>query len=302
MVNMRAVFTWLLVFASLLASGCGPGGPKNVRVDPALLALVPPDTVMMAGARLDELRETPFFERLLRLGPPGRLDQFIAGAGVDPRSDVSEILVASNGNDGVLMLRGEFSATALEREGSEDAPYRGHLMKGDEEAAVLFVDSSTLLAGRPAVVRSIIDRRDEFTGVPAPLLEKMESIEPGNQIWAASLGGVARSPVPEAGNLGNAARLLERIQGATLAANLKKGLVFTARGEYASPEDAETLQGALRAVLGLARLGLRDKPALAAFCDAITVSRQELVVEVHADVTAELLGEVLAELVSEGVA
>lgn len=303
MLGMRRIPILVIVLVALLAAGCGPAGPANVRIDPALLSLIPPDTVVLAGARLDELRKTPFHDRLTALGSPEGLEQFITDTGLDPRSDLSEVLVAYNGTDGIVMLRGEFNPAELEQRmvehGGERMPHGGYTVIGLEKQAVLFMDSATALAATPEVLRSLIDQHDEFTGVPAPLLEKLNSIEGGNQIWAVSLGGFMNSPPPEAGNLGNAFKLFQGIQGLTMAANLSRGLVFVARGECASAEDAETLQGALRGLIGFARLGMRKQPSMIGLLDAIAVGRQELVVELRADIAAELLEKVLRELDSE---
>ena len=300
--NMRHIATSLLILL-ILAVGCGPAGPKNVRIDPAFLALVPPDTVALAGAQLDELSETPLYRKLLSTGTVNLLEQFIAGTGIDPSTDLWELLAVSNGADSFLMLRGKFSESGmeprLEFEGAERGEYRGYLMIADEDTAILFINSTTAIVGKPEVLKSVIDGRDKYTGLPAPLLEKLDSLEPGNQIWAVSLGGAMQSLPADAGNFASAVSLLQRIQGLTIAVNLSDGMVFVAKGECSSAEDAETLQSALQGLIGFARLGFRDRPALTAIIDVIKVDHQDLVVEVRADVPAELMEKVLSEPVPQ---
>ena len=58
-----------ILLASLLAglvslAACGPTHPTSVHVDPALLTLVPRDTLMLAGMKLDAARKTPSYEKL----------------------------------------------------------------------------------------------------------------------------------------------------------------------------------------------------------------------------------------------
>jgi hypothetical protein len=91
----RVVVTCLLV----ALAGCRPKPAPIVLVDPALAILVPPDAVLLAGVRMKQLRES----------------------GIDPRKDVWELLITSDGKDTVVMARGKFSELGmepkLEREG-----------------------------------------------------------------------------------------------------------------------------------------------------------------------------------------
>ncbi|MCP5115373.1 MAG: hypothetical protein GY953_31480 [bacterium] len=291
---------WLVaIFALLVLAGCGPGVPSHVPIDPALASLVPSDTVMLAGARIDQLSETPVFEQLMTAQPPEQLDQLLHDTGLDPAEDLWELLFASNGDQGVLMVRGKFSESGMEPrvdwQGAERMPYRGYLMIGDAESAVLFVNTTTALLGKPELLRAIIDDREKSAGIPAPLLETVESIEYGNQVWLAAVDGWS-TPPETTGNLGNFWRLLDRIESITMAANFRSGMFLVAEGACASAEEAESLEGALRAILGLARLGARDRPATASLIENTGLNKTESVVELTLDVAPELLKQVLREM------
>ena len=282
-----------------LLIGCGPGVPPHVPVDPALASLVPADTVALAGARIDQLSETPLFAQLVNNRFPEQLERLVESTGVDPAEDLWELLAAYNGKSGVLMVRGKFSKSGMEPrvdwEGSRRMPYRGYPMIGDSKAAVLFVNTTTALLGEPALLRSIIDSREESVGIPAPLREKVESIEYGSQIWMAAIGGWSNASVPP-GNLGNVSRLLERIRSITVAANFRSGMRLVAEAECENDEDAESLQGGLRGLLGLSRLGTRDMPATAKLMETVGLNKQASVVDVTLDVAPELLQQVLTEM------
>lgn len=285
--------------AVLLLAACGPRRPTHVTVDPALATLVPADTTTLVGIRFDRLRSTRFYQKLLSAGPSGGLGRFLKQAGLDPNSDLWEGLIAYDGKEAAVMLRGKFSPTGLEprleRAGARRMPYRGYTLIGDEQLAVVFLNPSTAVAARAAIVRSILDHRSESSGLPKPLADRLETIEPENQLWAVAVGGIAPPKGPDAGNWSNFTRLLERIRGFTAAAAVSEGLVLSARSDCASDSDAETIETAVRGLLGFARLSLRERPALVSLTETVSVSRKENAVAVHADVPADLLDALLDE-------
>jgi hypothetical protein len=291
----RAALAVLLILAS-----CGPRRPSHVTIDPALATLVPADTVALAGVRLDRLRQTRFYAKLLAAGPSGGLGRYLKEAGLDPNSDLWEALIAFNGKDAAVMLRGKFSPMGLEprleRAGAQRMSYKGYTLIGDEQLAVTFLNPSTAVAARAAVVRSILDHRSDSTGVPRPLAERLKAIEPENQLWAVAAGGLPLPAAADAGNWSNFGRLLERMHGLSVSGAVSDGLVVAAEGDCASATDAETIETALRGLLGLARLSLRGRPALVSLSDTIAVSRRQSAVAIHADVPADLLDRLLDEI------
>jgi len=291
-----------LALAGMLAlAACGPRRPTHVTIDPGLAALVAPDTVMLAGIRFDRLRQSPFYQKLLVAGPRGGIGRYLREAGLDPNGDLWEGLIASDGKDAIIFLRGRFSAMGLEpkleRAGAQRMAYKNYMLIGDEQLAVTFLNPSTAALSRGAVLRSLLDRRNEFTGLPRALEDRIRTIEPENQLWAVAIGGMP--PLPEEaleGGWGNLARLLERIRSITAAAAVANGVTLAARAECSSPEDAETLETASRGLLSLARLTLRDRPGLAALSDVVAVSRQESRLAIDASIPPEQLERLLEEM------
>lgn len=271
----------------------------HVTIDPALAALVPSDTVLLAGARVDHLRETAFYKKHLAARTSSSLEEWVEWIGVDPRRDIWEVLAMYNGVDAAVMTRGKFSEMGLEakirREGAARSSYKGHTLTGNEESAVMFMNPTTAVAGPPERLHAIIDRRGQGASPPAGLLEMVEAIDRSNQIWAAALGGSAWTQVPPEGNFAAAVSILRKVRYAKAGVNLREGFVFEAEAGCANARDADTLQSTIRAIIGLARLGARDRPALQALYDSILVRRQEAVVEVHASVPSGLLDQLLAE-------
>ncbi|MCW5981736.1 MAG: hypothetical protein KIT09_26865 [Bryobacteraceae bacterium] len=290
---------WLL--AAVALAGCVPQRPDHVPIDPALVMLVPPDANTLAGVRLDRLRGLPYYDRILSIGPDGGIERYFRDAGLDPRSDLWELLLASNGKDTAVMLRGKFSAMGLEpqlrREGAIRMPYKGYMMLGDERIAVLFMNSSTAAVGPPPLLRSIVDRRGEAAGLPPALAQQVETIPYGNQIWAVSIAGFFPGLQDSSSNWGNAGRLLERTRSFTFAATLNGGLRFEMAGECASSRDANSLEGVARGMVGIGRFAARKTPSLQRMYGAITVSRDERTVRAQAAIAGPELEALLTELI-----
>ena len=292
-VSSAAVVPVLAVFLA-----CGPKTPPHVVIHPAMATLVPPDTVMLAGARLDQLRETPLYRRYV--ASPGRssLSDLISKTGVKPEN-LWEALAAYNGADTVVMLRGKFSETGLEPrlewEGARRDSYKGCLIISDGRAGVAFINATTAVAGLVPRVRAAIDQRGGATRPPPALLSMTGGIDPSNQIWAVALGGPPLPAGETRGPMLNFARVLHKIDRFRAMANLHDGMVFSAEAECARPEDAETLLSALQAFVGLGRFALKDRPAMTAALDALSLLRNEATVQVNATLPASVVDELIQE-------
>jgi len=291
----------VLMFACTLFLGaCGSLAPSHVQPDPALLTLIPSDTVMLIGARLDHLRQTSFFKQHMDGEVNPALVEFMEQTGIDPTKDIWEVLAVSNGIDTVIMSRGKYSATGLEprveMEGASRTSYKGYLLVGDKKKAITFMNATTAVVGRPERLRRIIDQRSQSHKPPDMLLEKIKSIDRSSQIWVVSIGGFAQSGVPAQGNMANLDPLLRRLKSLTAAVNLNSGAVVTAVGDCASAEDAETLRSALRTLIGLSRMGLRDQPATQAVLEKFAIGREENLLHLGADIPSDLLSRLLAEM------
>jgi hypothetical protein len=221
-----------------------------VRIDPALSTLVPADTVLLAGVRLDALRTTPLYRKL----GPDSLGPLLGGIDL---KDVWEALAVSNGRDFVVLARGKFSPMGLEPEtaqpGGARTSYKGYTLAGSEEATLAYLNPTTALAGRAAAVRRLIDQRGNSTGPPAALAAEIAAIPPGNQVWIAGLGAASQA-VPHRGNLGNIATALGLVERFRAAADLRTGAQVTATALCRNPQDAASLAAALQAFLAFARL------------------------------------------------
>src|SRR5580704_2978483 len=116
--------TWLIA-CGVLAQHASAG------VDPALLALVPPDAKMLVGIQVERTQGSPFGKYLLsQVKLDASTRQTMAAAGFDLSHDLREILAASgDGLSGLLLGRGSFQQAKLSKAaltaGAAKSMYRG---------------------------------------------------------------------------------------------------------------------------------------------------------------------------------
>jgi len=236
-------------------------------LDPALLPLIPADSVSLGGIRVDALQKTETWARLANTPQWTRLmDEFTKDVGFDPRKDLMEVLWASNGKESLYFIRNKFSQMNIEpttrREGFKRLAYKGYPMLGDEEFAALFMNASTIVAGRTQRLREIIDARDGSKGsISKELLAKAETIPAVAHVWAVAVPSAL--PLPKGGDsnnmLANLPRLLTGVQYLTLALDLSKGLNAQLVAHCNDDQAAKQVQNSIKGLAGFARIGLPEK-------------------------------------------
>lgn len=284
---MRPLWTGILCLA---LAGCRAKQPDSVRLDPALEALIPADTVFVVGGNVDAVRETPVYQKLLSRVPLPQLDEFTRQTGLDPRQDLSQILSCSNGKNGVLMARGKFNVadleTRLQARGAPRFRYKNHSLFGSERLAFLFLNASTAVVGPSAELRSIVDR-GSGGGLPPALRDLVRTIPASDQIWAALTGGLQslNLAAPQDSNLANVMSTLKSIDTATIGMDLRNGIGLMAEVTCKTERDAKFVHDMLKGVVGIGRLNTPDNhPELLQLYDAIQVTAQQN----HTTVTAQI--------------
>lgn len=284
----------VLAVALLAALGaCQARKPGLLHIDPALESFVPADTVFVAGANLDQIRGTSVYQKLLSRVPLPQLDDFARQTGLDLRKDLSQILSCSNGKRGLLMARGKFNRSDLEKrleqQGAKPIPYKDHRLFGSENQAIAFLNDSTAIAGPAAELRSIIDGRTT-AGLPAPLRDLLRTLPQNDQIYAALSGGLSglNLAAPENSNLANIMQALRSVNSAILGMDLSTGLQLTAGVNCNTEKDAKFVHDLLKGVIGLGRLNTPDnQPEMLQLYDAIQVTQQQARTQVQADISQQ---------------
>ena len=287
---MRAVTAILLALA---LAGCQAKKPGLLHIDPALESLVPPDTVFVAGADVDAIRNTTVYQKLLSRVPLPQLDDFARQTGLDVRKDLSQILSCSNGKRGLLMARGKFNRpdleSRLERQGAQPISYKNHKLFGTENQAITFLNDSTAIAGPPSELRSIIDGHTT-SGLPPALRDLLRTLPQSDQIYAALTGSLSglNLAAPENSNLANVMQALRTVNAATLGMDLTSGLQLAASVNCNTEKDAKFVHDLLKGVIGLGRLNTPDnQPEMLKLYDAIQVTQQQTHTDVQASISQE---------------
>jgi hypothetical protein len=288
--------TALFALALLALAGCAPRASRTVKIDPALATLIPPDAVVLAGVKAGALRSTEFYRRFVLARPQPRLDDFVKQTGLDPRKDIWELLVASDGKSMLAMARGKFSPAGLEptllQGGAKRFPYKGYTLIGSEDAAAVFMNATTALAGPASALRATFDRRETGASPPKALLDRVAGIPATSQAWIVATGPFDKFtlPVSKTGNLSIPPQMFGSIQSIVAWVDLRTGLDFAATIEGATPADAKRMHDAIRGLIGMGRLSTPDgKRELLRLYDSIGVEQQERSVRVNANIPLELI-------------
>lgn len=289
-----------LVVSFLTLAACQPRQSASLHVSAALEALVPSDTVVVLGINLAALRDTSIYQKLIARVPLPQLETFTRQTGLDPRKDLSELLLCSNGKNAILLVRGKFRIADLETRfksnGVAPANYKGHEVFGDDRASVTFLDDSTAAAGAPPEVHALIDQPAGTRGLPAPLRDLLRTLPAGDQVYAALTGGLENLnlPLPREGNLGNVLQALRSVQSATLGMNLANGIDAIAVVSCNTERDAKFVHDLVRGLVGFGRLNTPDnQPDLLKLYDGIQATHQGAQTTVSAKVAQDLTDKFL---------
>lgn len=291
---MRAT---LLLAVVLALTGCVKTIP-GPKIDPALLGLVPSDTILLAGARLDKLQETAIYKKDLANRPVPLIDDFPKQIGLDvQRKDLWELLLISDGKQSIILGRGKFADEAeprIDRPGATRFAYKGYNLVGDERQAVLLLSPSVIGVGPTPALRSLIDNKGKTNGPPQALADKLKEMPAESMFWAAYAGGVAKLPFNLPGDMANLNKIISSIQSGSIYLDLRAGLNGLATGTCGSDQDAKSLYDALKALTSLGRLAIpKDKPEQGRLLDGLRVTQESHKVNIHIEEPEELVDTVV---------
>jgi hypothetical protein len=283
-----------LLAVSVAILGCSSAQLGGTRIDSALAALVPADTIMLSGIRMNELRTTPLYVKMLSQQRLSELDDFTRQTNFDPRKDVNEMLVASNGVDSVVLARGNFKIQAPAE--LKKSTYKGVTVYGKPDGVYAVLDSTTAAAGTEAAVHKAIDQKQSGRQGAAALFNRARALAGTGQIWFVSSGwGTLPDRLSgQGGNLGNFGRLFRSVETASGIADLRSGIVASASGQCRTEQDAKTLGDAGRGMVGLGRLSVpENQPELLRLFDGIKVEQKQQSVQVNVSISPDLVDQIL---------
>ncbi len=276
--------------------------------DPQLLNLVMPDAKVLAGVNVDQAKATPFGQFVLTLAQPQdqKLQQLATLTGFDPRRDVHELLLGSNGapgsKTGLALARGAFDpakiAAAAQLAGAGSETYGGVSIIEDPEHqnGFAFLDSTLVVAGDLANVRAAIDRRTGGPTIPAALVAQVNQLSSTQDAWVIStvppstLKPPAALPPASGVNLQNA---LQKVESASGGVKFGSVVVLTGQAHADTPQDASSVGDVLKLLVSIAQLQASKNPQAAALAQSLTVGTQGSTVKITLSVPEDQIQQLV---------
>lgn len=286
--EMRILIAGILAFAA---------APHMAAVDQAILGMIAPDAVSIAGVNMRSVKAASAGQALIReMQKDGKsLQELIDSTGFDPRRDLDEIVIVSmNPQDkraGVALVVGVFDKdrilAAARAQKAQVTPYRNvdliRMPSSQGPASFLaFPAKGIAVAGDEAGVKAALDRRaGGASRLDRNLETKLQELSSSYDVWFFSTSPVDRVlshlPAPKLGpEQGKPAiNALQAICNAS--GGLKLGPKVLIAGEVVtrSPEDAQAMRNIVNFLAAMAQMNpedpkTKDLAAMAATLDVKT--------------------------------
>jgi hypothetical protein len=291
----------LMVALAALLLGCGgTGGRQGYPLSSEIASAIPGDTVMLGGGRLDLLQQSPAFAKLQPMLPQGGLDQATSRLGLDPRKDVRELVVAFNGRDAVIIVRGAFQPEEVftklaTQTGFQRSEYKGKAVMTQAAFGAIALSSGMIAAGPIARLHECADRLAASSKLDERWAAGLRAMPAKTHLWFLSAGGATLN-LPRGSNIGNIDKILGSIDGLSSWADLSSGLHLTAKATGRDAEAAKQLHTQLRGLIGLGRLSTPDsKPELLKLYDGIQTKLEDRTIDIEVDVPMATLDVLLKQ-------
>jgi hypothetical protein len=297
---MKPFALFLICAAPLLAAE---------RVDNVLAQMVPDNTVTLIGMRMEQLKTTPLFQKMVAQEQLPQLDEFARQFGFDPRRDVRDLLVAMNPTQSVLLARGSFHINIPPA--AKKVNYHGYVIvtgaqppapsknpRHAEQGGFCILDSSLAAAGPLTALEAALDQyKSAKHNNAAVLLARARAIPETYQFWGVTPGGGAliSENMPNSQSNGpDFGRIFRSLQDTQFQADLRTGLKGSFEGFCTTAQDAKSLANAARGMVGMGRLQTpENQPDLLKLWDGIKVEQVDRKVTLTTDIAQDLIDQLL---------
>jgi hypothetical protein len=276
------------------------------RVDNVLAQMVPDTATTLVGMRMEQLKATPLFQKMVSQQQLSQLDEFARETGFDPRRDVRDLLIAITGKDQVLLARGTFHVNVPPS--WTKVNYHGYvvILNGGAQShgGFAILDSTLAVAGPLDGLHLALDQyKSGNRNNASAILARARAIPDNFQFWAVTAGGgsLLAGNMPGASSSLDFGRLFKSLQNTLFEADLRNGLKGMLEGECASAQDAKSLSDAARGMVGMGRLNTpENQPDLLRLWDGIKVVQSDRKVTVTADIGQDLIDQLSKVMQSTG--
>ena len=278
--------------------------------DPKLLNLVMPDAKALAGVNVQQAKGTQFGQWVLNQmqTQDAQLQQLVTLTGFDPRRDVNELLVASDGTPGsktgLALAKGTFNVSMITAAatvaGVVTESYGGVTILEEPKkqlAGMAFLDGTTVVAGDIASVKGAIDRLKTPQPLPAAVIVKVNQWSNSQDAWGittvppASLAPAGKAGAPGVNNpIVNAG---QNVQAAAGGVKFGALVVFSGEAQCDTAQNAATLGDVVKLLINLAQMQTGLNANEAALIKSVTVTASGNVVTISASLPEDVFQTML---------
>jgi hypothetical protein len=298
--NMKAQ----LLTATLFTSFSG----VLFAADQILLNLVMPDAKVIAGVNVQHAKGTPFGEYILNQLQTGNahLQELITLTGFDPRRDVTELLVASDGtpqgHTGLALALGTFDVGKITGAATQHGAVTEVYGSGSvtiiedpkQEGGLAFLDLRTVAAGDIASVKGAIDRQRTARPLPAAILTKINQWSSTPQdAWGITTVPPTSLAPPNSTKGGQnnpfagAAQNVQQAAGSVTFSGNGGNVVFSGEADCDTAQNAQTLSDLVKLMINLAQMQAGTDPNAATLIKSVTVNTSGNAVTVTANLAED---------------
>jgi hypothetical protein len=276
--------------------------------DPQLMKLVMPDVKVMSDVNVLQAKLSPFGQYVLSQVEDGQLQQLAAATGFDPRQDLMELMLVSNGTAGasgaansLALASGVFNpakiAEAVTANGIKQETYKGVMIVDIQNSgaaaktgSIAFLNGSIMLAGSAANVKAAIDRQAAPATLPPSLVTQANELSVTYDAWVLSTVSPAAFASASEGKAEAIAGMkiplnsLQQVQSGYLGVKFGANVALGAQVQSDTEENAAGLAGMLQLLGNIAQMQTAQNPNAAAFAKSLTVSAKGSSVNISASV------------------
>lgn len=295
----------MLTAATLLTAFSG----SLTAADPRLLNLVMPDAKVLAGVNVEQAKGTQFGQWVLNQmqTQDTHLQQLVTLTGFDPRRDVRELLVASDGapgsKTGLALARGSFDVAkitaAATLNGVVSEMYGGVTILKDpkqQTAGMAFLDATTVAAGDIASVKGAIDRltTPQSQSLPADVPVKVNQWSNSQDAWGiTTVAPASLAPPAKSGATNPIMNAGQNVQAAAFGVKFGALVVFNGEAQCDTAQNATTLGDVVKLLINLAQMQSGQDPNAAALIKSVTVTTSGNVLKIQASLPQDLFQQIL---------
>lgn len=299
-----------ILTATLFTAFSGVGAMS--AADPQLVNLVMPDAKVLAGVNVEQAKGTQFGQYVLNQmqTQDAELQKLVTLTGFDPRRDVRELLVASDGTPGsktgLAVAKGNFNVSmitsAATTAGVITEVYGGYTILEEpkqREAGMAFLDATTVVAGDIASVKGAIDRSKTPQPLPAAVIVKLNQWSNSQDAWGittvppSSLAPAGK--INAAGNNANNPMMAagQNVQAAAGGVKFGALVVFTGEAQCDTAQNATTLGDVVKLLINMAQMQAGQNANAAALIKSVTVTASGNVVKIQATLPQDVFQTML---------